>query len=86
VNRPSRIADITREELIEIVDRLSSDPENSDFYLELFEANVPHPEASDLIYWPSDELHDASNAQIVDVALGYPAREGRSTGPRSATA
>lgn len=51
INRPKRVLDITREELIEIVDRVIADHGDSDFYLELFQLNVPHPAASDLIYW-----------------------------------
>ncbi|MFK4761032.1 hypothetical protein ACI3KS_08880 [Microbacterium sp. ZW T5_45] len=63
--------DITREELIEIVDRVIADHGDSDFYLELFQLNVPHPAASDLIYWPPDALAEASSAQIVEAALSY---------------
>lgn len=75
VNRPDRVPDITREELIEIVDRISAADDSSDFYLELFETNVPHPEASDLIFWPPADLQDASSAEIVDAALSYAPHE-----------
>ncbi|WP_197517285.1 bacteriocin immunity protein [Microbacterium karelineae] len=75
MNRPERVPDITREELIEIVDRISAADDSGDFYLELFEMNVPHPEASDLIFWPPEELQDASSAQIVDAALSYTPHE-----------
>ncbi|MFI8458138.1 hypothetical protein [Kitasatospora sp. NPDC085464] len=71
--RPARprIADITRDELVEIVDRLlTADPE-SDHYLRLLEANVTHPRVGDLIFHPPAELRDASAAQIVDEALRY---------------
>ncbi|MEW2472093.1 bacteriocin immunity protein [Streptomyces sp. NPDC046994] len=71
--RPARprIADITTDELVEIVRRLlASDPE-SDYYLRLLEANVSHPRVSDLIFHPPAELLDASAEQIVDEALKY---------------
>ncbi|MGW5528963.1 hypothetical protein [Streptomyces xanthochromogenes] len=71
--RPARpvVADITRDELVEIVRRLlMADPE-SDFYLRLLEANVPHPRVRDLVFHPSDDLEDASAAQLVDEALKY---------------
>ncbi|MEU6039613.1 hypothetical protein ABZ801_29835 [Actinomadura sp. NPDC047616] len=68
---PARVPDISRDELAEIVRRiLAADPE-TDYYLRLFEANVPHPAASDLIYWPPAELGDASAEQIVDAALSH---------------
>lgn len=73
LDRPRRVHDITRDELIEIVNRVGAGVEDSDFYLELFESNVPHPEASDLIYWPPDELLNASSEEIVDAALRYDA-------------
>lgn len=71
LNRPRRVPDITRAELIEVVHRITTDIANSDFYLELFELNVPHPEAGDLIFWPPDELREATYSQIVDAALRY---------------
>lgn len=71
LNRPRTVHDITRDELIEIVNRITTEVEHSEFYLELFEMNVPDPEASDLIYWPPDELVNASSEEIVDAALRY---------------
>ncbi|MEU5876786.1 hypothetical protein [Spirillospora sp. NPDC047279] len=71
--RPARpqVVDVTRDELVGIVDRiLAGDPE-VDYYLRLLEANVPHPGVQGLIYHPPAELQDASAEQIVDVALGY---------------
>ena len=53
------------------MDRARRVDENSDFYLELFTTNVPHPSASDLIYWPPPALENASSAAIVDAALSY---------------
>ncbi|MGW2633430.1 hypothetical protein ACWC2K_29430 [Streptomyces chattanoogensis] len=71
--RPARprVPDITRDELVEIVRRLlAADPE-SDYYLRLLEANVPHPRVSDLVFHPSDDLRNASGEEIVDAALQY---------------
>jgi hypothetical protein len=65
-----RVPDITRDELAEVVRRIMAAGPDSDYYLRLFEANVPHPSASDLIYWPPDELREASAEQVVDLALG----------------
>ncbi|CAM5242216.1 hypothetical protein SXANM310S_04078 [Streptomyces xanthochromogenes] len=47
-----------------------ADPE-SDFYLRLLEANVPHPRVRDLVFHPSDDLEDAFAEQLVDEALKY---------------
>ncbi|MFB7326424.1 hypothetical protein [Streptomyces sp. NPDC056190] len=71
--RPARprVADITREELAEIVRRLLTDSSESDYYLRLLEANVLHPRVSDLIFHPPAELQDASAERIVDEALRY---------------
>ncbi|WP_307825639.1 hypothetical protein [Streptomyces sp. MBT33] len=71
--RPARpvIADITREELVEIVRRLLMATPESDHYLRLLEANVSHPRVSDLVFHPSDALKNASAEQIVDEALKY---------------
>ncbi|MFE5212586.1 hypothetical protein [Streptomyces sp. NPDC056600] len=71
--RPARprIADITTEELVEVVRRLLAGSPGSDYYLRLLEANVTHPQVSDLIFHPSVELGDASAEQIVDEALSY---------------
>ncbi|MGC4985905.1 hypothetical protein ACLQ18_35715 [Streptomyces sp. DT193] len=71
--RPARpvVADITRDELVEIVRRLSMAGPESDYYLRLLEANVPHPRVSNLVFHPSEHLRDASAEQIVDEALRY---------------
>ncbi|MEY2248460.1 hypothetical protein AB8A21_36980 [Streptomyces sp. BF23-18] len=71
--RPARpvVADITRDELVEIVRRLLTVSPESDYYLLLLEANVSHPRVIDLIFHPSDDLQDASAEQIVDAALKY---------------
>ncbi|MCT9089847.1 bacteriocin immunity protein [Streptomyces sp. ASQP_92] len=71
--RPARprVADITREELVEIVRRLlTADPE-IDYYLRVLEANVPHPRVSDLVFHPSDAQQEVSAEGIVDEALTY---------------
>ncbi|MFI5531250.1 hypothetical protein ACIA8O_22235 [Kitasatospora sp. NPDC051853] len=71
--RPARprVADVTRDELVEIVRRiLAGDPEGG-YYLRLLEANVTHPRVSDLIFHPPAELRGASAGRIVDEALGY---------------
>lgn len=65
------IADITRDELVEIVRRLlTADPE-SVYYLRLLEANMSHPRVNDLVFRPSDNLQDASAEQIINEALEY---------------
>ncbi|MFE0462783.1 hypothetical protein ACFW1A_26370 [Kitasatospora sp. NPDC058965] len=71
--RPARprVADVTADELVEIVRKiLAGDPE-SDFYLRLLEANVTHPRVGDLIFRPPAGLRDASAERIVDEALRY---------------
>lgn len=65
------VADVTRDELVEIVRRLLTVSPESDYYLRLLEANVSHPRVSDLVFHPSDDLQDASAEQIVDEALKY---------------
>ncbi|MFJ3880887.1 hypothetical protein ACIPW5_26000 [Streptomyces sp. NPDC090077] len=71
--RPARpvVADITRDELVEIVRRLLTASAESDHYLRLLEANVSHPRVSDLVFYPSDVLQGPSAEQIVDEALSY---------------
>ncbi|MFD7096769.1 hypothetical protein [Streptomyces xanthophaeus] len=72
--RPARpvVADITRDELVEIVRRLQTATPESDYYLRLLEANVPHPRVSDLVFHASsDRRRGATAEQIVDEALKY---------------
>ncbi|MFB6441697.1 hypothetical protein ACFCVY_33815 [Streptomyces sp. NPDC056411] len=66
-----RIADITRDELIEIVSRLLVSFPESNHYLRLLEANVPHPRVSDLVFHPLSDFQDASAEEIVEEALRY---------------
>ncbi|MBC6469686.1 bacteriocin immunity protein [Actinomadura alba] len=63
--------DIAREELIEIVRRIQDVDPEVDYYVDLFEANILDPRGSGLIYWPPEELEDATPEEIVDVALSY---------------
>ncbi|MGW7208429.1 hypothetical protein [Streptomyces sp. NPDC054837] len=71
--RPARprVADITRDELVEIVRRLLTAAPESTYYRRLLEANVPHSGVSDLVFHPSDDLQGASAEEIVDEALAY---------------
>ncbi|MGW2770823.1 hypothetical protein [Streptomyces sp. NPDC001275] len=71
--RPARprIADVTTDELVEIVRRILACGLESDYYLRLLEANVSHPRVSGLIFHSSAELRDASAEQIVEEALRY---------------
>ncbi|MFJ2774705.1 hypothetical protein [Streptomyces sp. NPDC087300] len=71
--RPVRpvIADMSRDELVEIVRRLLTAAPDSDYYRRLLQANVPHPRVSDLVFHPADDLSHASAEQIVDAALRY---------------
>jgi hypothetical protein len=63
---PPRVDDITRDELVEIV-RLArlTDADDADYYLALFEANVIHPGARDLVY------RDLDAELIVDEILSH---------------
>ncbi|MFE6861168.1 bacteriocin immunity protein [Nocardia sp. NPDC057668] len=66
-----RFPDITREELVAVVERiLAADPE-TDYYLLVFTTNVPHPRAADLIYHPEPGLAELSAESVVDAALKY---------------
>ncbi|MFI2200320.1 hypothetical protein ACH47Z_05945 [Streptomyces sp. NPDC020192] len=71
--RPARprIADITRDELVEIVRRLLAGTPESDHHLRLLEANVPHPRGGGLLLHPPADLRNASAEQITDRALGH---------------
>lgn len=71
--RPARprVPGITRDELSEIVRRvLAADPD-TDYYLRLLEANMPHPRVADLLFQPAPGLEGAIAEQIVDTALSY---------------
>jgi hypothetical protein len=70
-------ADVSRQELIEIVSRAMPGNGNPDydFYLELFLVNCKHPSGSDLIFWPNlvPELpqdREPTAEEIADLAIG----------------
>ncbi|MGO4461121.1 hypothetical protein AB4039_28100 [Streptomyces sp. M-16] len=65
------VADITRDELVEIVRRLLTAAPESDHHLRLLQANVSHPRVAGLLFDPPDHLRGASAEQIVDEALKY---------------
>ena len=73
-------ADVSREEMVEIVSRAtpSNGNPNYDFYLELFLVNCKHPSRSDLIFWPNlvpglPQDREPTTEEIADLALGHPA-------------
>jgi hypothetical protein len=77
-----QIEPMTREELIElgkkIIDPGTSEEENSKL-MELFDANVPHPEGSSLFFYPENFNADTDNIseynpaaeEVVDKCLNY---------------
>ena len=70
---PSKVDDITKEELIEIVKRTYGkeyEEWEHNYYLRLFEVNIPHPGGSDLIFWPEDNQNPTPE-EIVNKALSY---------------
>ncbi|MDQ0988827.1 hypothetical protein QFZ74_000055 [Streptomyces sp. V3I7] len=74
------VADVTRDELVEIARRLLMAAPESDHYLRLLEANVSHPRVSDLVFPPWGGLKDASAEQIADEALKVPTGRALSCG------
>jgi hypothetical protein len=71
--RPARprVAEVTRDELIEIVRRIQATDDDQEYYVRLLQTNVMHPGITDLIFWPPPEMIDASPETIVDAALRY---------------
>ena len=62
---------LTREELIELVDKIveAIGPEEEiNANIDILEQHVPHPEVSELIFHPDEEM---SSEEIVDAALNY---------------
>lgn len=62
---------LTRDQLIELVKKIvqaEGTEEEIDLLIETLEANVPHPEVSDLIFYPEEEM---TPEEIVDKALAY---------------
>lgn len=76
------VAGVTRAELIEVIRRaypgVSPGNEN-EAYMAIFDANVPLPKASMLLYYPPDDYDaavqdwDPTPEQIVDLAVRYEA-------------
>jgi len=69
---------MTRDELIDLVRRIMAaegdTKEEADALIELFEAHVPRPGASDLIFWPehaTGERRELTPEEVVDIALEY---------------
>lgn len=67
-----RVPGITRDELIEVTQRILDDPVGPDcpYYLLILEANVPHPAITNLIYWSAAETEPTA-AEIIDEALAH---------------
>ncbi|WP_030803845.1 hypothetical protein [Streptomyces sp. NRRL F-2799] len=61
------VADVTRDELVEIVGRVLAAAPDSDHYLRLLKANTPHPRVSDLAF----HSPGAHAEQIVEEALNH---------------
>jgi Colicin immunity protein / pyocin immunity protein len=60
-----------KEELIQLVQNImmvNGSEEEVDRLLDIFVANVPHPQAADLIFYAESEL---TPAEIVEIALAY---------------
>jgi hypothetical protein len=80
---PGRAQDVTREELIEILRRASPRTEDPvyEYFLEIFDADVALPNASNLLFWPSNYdanrdrqtigTYDPTYEEIVDEVLSY---------------
>jgi hypothetical protein len=64
---------VSRDELIEVVRRIVSvdgTEQELNELMDLLERNVPHPEVSNLIFYPPDGI-SLSPEQVVDRALAY---------------
>ncbi|MEP4195524.1 MAG: hypothetical protein ABJL99_07810 [Aliishimia sp.] len=71
-----RVSDLTREELEEIVERaMNATNWDAAYYMELFDKNVPMPNASNLIFHPPEEYsgdiadYNPSPEEIVALAM-----------------
>ncbi|WP_326686535.1 MULTISPECIES: hypothetical protein [unclassified Streptomyces] len=69
-HRP-HVEGITRSELAEIIRRIQAADPETDHYLRLLDACVPHPNPSDLIFHPPPELRDAPPEALADAALAH---------------
>jgi hypothetical protein len=63
---------LNRSELIELVRKIanSEGSDEIDKLISLLEQNVPHPEVTDLIFYPEDG-RDMTPEEIIDCALSY---------------
>jgi hypothetical protein len=89
---PRKVADITYEELLELVTRVfTADGEDYelDYWLAVIEANVPDPNVVNLIYWPEQyfgpdtEVPDLTPRKILEIALSAKPRRVLITPPPS---
>jgi hypothetical protein len=74
------LGDFSREQLIAMVERIQSNvagEQEEDRLVALFSESVPHPRASDLIFYPEHEFgrsvgdEQPTAEQIVEAALAY---------------
>ncbi len=66
---------MSKEDLVKLVERIlsaSGNEEEIEQMLVLFSSQVPHPSATDLIFYPSDQS-ERSASEIVELALAYKA-------------
>jgi hypothetical protein len=73
-----KVEKLSRDELIEVTRKLLENDFKNDIECDRlcskFADNVPHPDGTDLIYWPKREFRNAE--ELVDYALAYlPGRE-----------
>ena len=62
---------LNRQQLIDLVTKIinvEGSEEEIDVWITTLEKNVPHPNVSDLIYYPDEEM---TAEEIVDKALSY---------------
>jgi len=62
---------LSRQKLIELVENIvnaDGSEEEIDDWITMVDENVPHPNISDLIFYPDEEL---TPEEIVDKAMGY---------------
>lgn len=65
---------LNRARLIELVEKImlvKGSEAEIDTWVDWFEANVPHPASSNLIYYPQQDEEGMTAQQIVDKALNY---------------
>lgn len=62
---------LTKEELVQLVRKIANcegTEEEIEEWMDILEENVPHPEISDLIFYPDEEM---TPEEIVEKALSY---------------